>query len=532
MPTLSYDKKDLLSLIGRDLSDSEIEAVISQIKEEVEEINEKEVIVELEPERPDLFGVEGLARCIKGLLDIETGLKTYAVEPSGMSIEIENAQTRPFVGAAVVKGMHFTDASIKSIMNIQEALHATIGNKRAKVAVGIHDLSKISGPITYTDIPKQTTMIPLDMPKEMTLEQILQEHPKGKEYAHLVPNNCPVFKDSQGIFSFPPIINSERTRVKESTTDLFIEVTGTDKKSVNYVLNIIVTNLADRGCRIESVSVNGEKTPDLSPKDKYLNPNLISKLVGIDLENGEIVHMLRRERHDAFVQGDRIVVRIPCYRVDVLHEVDLVEDVAIAYNYKNIQPLMPNLFTVGKLSRKTRLVDRIREIMAGFGLQEVRTFTLSNVPLQNSLKVQKNLVELENPISQDYNCIRAWILPHLLRFLSVNKHVDYPQEVFEVGRVAENTKESDHISCVITGSKITFNEARSLLEGLMRELGRDITLSEVEYPFLIKGRAADVFINNKKTGFIGEIHPEILNDFGLDHPVAVFELEVESLASD
>lgn len=527
MPTITYDKKDLLSLIGKNLKDEEIDAVISQIKDEVGEISTTEVTVELEPERPDLFGIEGLARCIKGLIGTEIGMKKYVVAKSNINVEIKNAKTRPFIGVAIIKNVSFTDASIKSIMNVQEVLHATIGNKRSKVAVGIHDLSKISltSPIVYTDVPLSHKMVPLGATKEMTLSEILKTQPKGIEYAHLIKDQCPAFIDSQGIFSFPPILNSERTKVNEKTTDLFIDVTGTDERAVKQTLNIIVTNLAERGCIIESVSVDGKEMPDLSPEIFIFDPKLVKKLIGIDLKNEEIVEMLKKERYDAKIVGEKIEVCIPAYRIDILHSVDLAEDIAIAYNYKNISPLLPNVFTVGKLSKSTQTIDKLRNIVYGFGLQEVRTMTLTSEKQQNGFGLNKKLVKLENPMSEEYNCVRGWITPSLIAFLSKNKHADYPQNIFEVGLVAETNREWDNFACALTDSKITFNDARALLESILREMGIKAELKASEYNFLIPGRSADVYVSGKKVGFIGELHPAILNQFGLELPVAIFEIE-------
>lgn len=527
MPTITYDKKDLLSLVGKNLKDDEIDAVISQIKDEVGGITANEVSVELEPERPDLFGIEGLARCIRGLIGVETGLKNYSVLQSGVKVEIKNAKTRPFIGAAIIRNVSFTDVSIKSIMNIQEVLHSTIGNKRAKVAVGIHDLSKMSldSPIVYTDVPLSTKMVPLGTTTEMTLSEVLKTQPKGIEYSHLIKDQCPAFIDSEGIFSFPPILNSERTKVNEKTKELFIDVTGTDERAVKQTLNIIVTNLAERGCKIESVVVNGKEMPDLSPAKVIFDPLLVKKLIGIDLKNEQIVDLLKKEMHGAKLVGEQIEVSVASYRIDILHGVDLVEDVAIVYNYKNITSLLPNVFTVGKLSKPTQMIDKLRKIVCGFGLQEVRNMTLTSERQQNAFGIKKRLVMLENPMSEEYNCIRGWILPSLIHFLSINKHVDYPQQIFEVGLVAEDVKEWNNFACALTDAKTTFNDARALLESILREMGVKADLKEKEYPFLIAGRAADVFVNGKKIGFIGELHPAVLNKFGLDLPVAVFEIE-------
>ena len=276
MPTITYDKNDLLNLIGKKMSDEQLEEVIHLMKTNVEDKNENEITIELTPDRPDLFGIEGLARAIRQYLGIETGLKKYAIKPASVSIRASDIPYRNHIAAAVIRNVNVNDAFIKSLMNIQDVLTDTIGRKRKKVAIGIHDLDKIIPNFNYIEVDKNEKIIPLDRESEMSLSEILEKHPKGKEYGHIVSEQekYPVFTDARGIFSFPPIINSEKTRVTENTRSLLVELTGTDRDAVSQTLNIIVTNFADRGATIEALKIfHGEKfesTPKLNANTIYI----------------------------------------------------------------------------------------------------------------------------------------------------------------------------------------------------------------------------------------------------------------------
>ena len=249
MPTITIDLSELREMVGP-VSIEELVEVITQLKGEVKGIEGDELTVELEPDRPDILSVEGLARALKGYLEIEPGLHESSLKPlrdSGLTVKVINAKVRPYIACAVVKGLKLDDRAVRSLMRMQEVLHLTLGRNRRKVAIGFHDLKAIHPPIIYTEAKPTDTMIPLDMPIEMSLKEVIEKHPKGIEFKHLVKGGYPVYVDKQGIFSFPPIINSERTRVTEESENLFIELTGIDAKAVKQTLNIIAFNLIDRG---------------------------------------------------------------------------------------------------------------------------------------------------------------------------------------------------------------------------------------------------------------------------------------------
>ena len=297
-----------------------------------------EMSVEFFPDRPDLYSVEGLARALRAFLDIQPGMKTYPVEESDLEVFIDQSvkSVRPYFCCGVVRDVEITDEFLRSLMELQEKLHITIGRKRSKLAIGVHDLSTVKAPFTYRLAdPKSIRFVPLAMDEEMDLDEILERNEKGKEYNKLLAGmkQYPVILDSEGrVLSFPPIINGRLTTVTVGRHDLFIDVTGNDAKAVKGALDIVATALAERGGRIESVIMHdGERefrSPDLTPSTWKISVAACDRFLGRDLGPDGTVECLRRMGLDAVANGDEVTVTIPSVRLDIMHEVDVFEDVA------------------------------------------------------------------------------------------------------------------------------------------------------------------------------------------------------------
>ena len=261
MPTTEFAFQELCTLLGRQVRPEDVRDSISMLGVDVERIDNEKIVMEVFPNRPDLLGIEGFARALKGVMDIDAGLTEYQTEDSGIKLYVESSvkEVRPYISAGVVRDISLTDEHLVSLMNIQEKLHITHGRNRKKVAIGVHDLSKVTPPFTYKAAgPEEISFVPLDTDVRMSLSEILKKHPKGMVYAGLLKgfNKYPVILDKNGdVLSFPPIINGERTRLSESTRDIFIDVTGTDRKAVDSAMNILVAGLLDRCGRAGTVEI-------------------------------------------------------------------------------------------------------------------------------------------------------------------------------------------------------------------------------------------------------------------------------------
>lgn len=550
MPTVTINLNDLNSLLGRELALGEFRETVFPLKcGQVESVIGSEITLEVSHDRPDLFSVEGIARELRGILGIETGLPRYELGESGFKVLVDRsvAPIRPFISCAVVRGAKLSEEAIVQAMQLQEKLHLAHGRRRRKVSIGIHDVREIAEEIHYSaKRPDEIRFVPLGEDREMDGEEILELTPKGKEYGHIIRGfpGYPLLYDGEGkVLSMPPIINGTVTRVTERTKDVLIDVTGTDKEAVDCIAKIMATSLCERGGRLEAVEIiepNGAFIgPDLSPLEMSLDVGMASKLLGLELSAESISQYLMRMRYGATPRGDKVAVLAPPYRVDILHPVDLVEDVAIGIGYGKLEPELPPVPTKGRELPLSFISRKVRDVMIGFGFQEVVSYMMtSKAILFDRMGLgEEEVVEVGNPLTAEYSVLRNWLLPSLLNFLSHNRHVAYPQRVFECGDVVSvdmaeptRTKATRKLAAVICDFRASYEDAQAVVYSILRNMGLGQPEARgAQHPSFIRGRAAEVFVAGGPFGILGEIHPKVLNDFGLEYPASAFELDVSKI---
>lgn len=544
MPTVKFSKKVLLESLGRKISDHELQDRINFLGTNFEGLQDDELSVEVFPNRPDLLSEQGLARALKSFMGIKTGFRKYEVKKSNIKVIIDKSvkNIRPYTVCAVVKNIHFTEDKIKQIIQLQEKLHITYGRNRRKVAIGIYPLEHIKPPIYYKALfPDEIKFKPLDLNKDLTGSQVLAIHPTGREYAHLLEGKekYPVFLDSKmAVMSMPPIINSNSVgKITLITKDVFIECSGTDFDYLHTCLNIIVTSLADDGGQIYSVDLvypdKKHSTPDLSGREIKLDIEYVNKVLGIDLKESQLKSLLEKMGHD---YKNRKAL-IPGYRADILHPIDLVEDIAIAYGYENFESKIPNAATVASEKPISVFKNKLREILIGLGFIEVKNFHLTNANVQTKLmNTHRELVELENSVNQDYNVLRAWLTPSLMETLSYNKHYEYPQNIFEIGTVFSHNEsydtkvqEQEHLAVALCGNDANFTKIRQIFDVLMDALDLKYSVVDTDHSSFIKGRVGRMVLNEEKIAYVGELHPQVLLNWSIEMPTAVLELNISDL---
>ncbi|MCD6331364.1 MAG: phenylalanine--tRNA ligase subunit beta [Thermoplasmata archaeon] len=540
MPVVTFDYEDFISLLGKKIKKEEMLKKIPMIGAEIEKVDGNEISVEFFPDRPDLLSIEGIARAMRSFLEIELGMKKYEVMEPKIEMEVEESvkEVRPYVSAAIIRNVKMTDELVASVMELQEKLHLSIGKERKKMAIGVHNLDAVVPPFTYKGVkPNEIKFVPLGKAQEMNLEEILLKHEKGIKYAHLLEGKklYPIIVDkNENVLSFPPIINGELTAVDLYTENIFIDVTGTEKMAVENALNIIATAFAERGGKLEKVKIIDEErrvTPNLIPEEREVDINYASKILGMDVKK-YAVKSLQKMGYDAFMDGDMVKVKIPPWRVDILHAIDLVEDMAIGYGYEKFQPKLPEEMTFGKGVSFRKLHD----ILLGLGFIEVVTLSLSNKEDQfQKMNVrEKEIVEIENPVTTKHSCLRLSLLPSLLEILSKNKHNELPQAIYEIGEVVniqnKMAKNFVYLAGVKISAKTGFTECKSLVEAIMRNLGIDATIKEKKHDSFIEGRCASIW-HDGEIGYFGELHPMVIINFELEHPIIAFEMNVEKLLS-
>jgi phenylalanyl-tRNA synthetase beta chain len=548
MPTITIDRKEFDRLMGKKYPDELLKDRISMLGTDLERLNSKEIVVEIFPNRPDMLSAQGFARALKTFMGIGKGLKEYAVKkpPGDFRVIVEKSvqKVRPYTTCAIVKGLKFDGEKIKEIIQIQEKLHTTFGRNREKAAIGIYPFEEITLPIRFIGRkPKDVRFVPLEGEREMDGLQILSQHPAGRDYSHLLEGRdiFPFFMDSANeILSMPPIINSERTgKITEKTKDVFIECSGFDMNILDMCLNMIVTALADMGGTIYGMKLEYPNkkviTPDLKPRKMKVDLNYINKWLGLNLKENDFRKLFRRMGY-SYANKE---VKIPAYRADIMHMVDLAEDIAIAYGYEKFDAEIPDVSTIGEEDPFWVFKNKVADVMVGLGFLETATYHLTNREDMNTkMLTDLDYVELLNPANTEYDILRSWVVPSLMKVLSENTRHDYPQRIFDIGTVFKknpaketSVEEFARIACVSCHKDANYTEIRQYLDYLLSSLGLKNKVVKTEHPSFIPGRVGRVSVKGNKIAYIGEVHPKVLGNFGLEQPVACFELNLTDLFS-
>lgn len=554
-----YDVIELLNLPD-DISIEELDHLFSYAKSEIEEhdlADEGYIKVDCKTSnRPDIWGVEGLAREVSGAIGLHEGLPEISAEPSGFVIEVDHRikPIRPYIACSLIRGVKFSDFLIKQLIQLQEKVDLSYGRRRRRSSIGIYNADRLESPIFYGLIPRSSSFYPLGYNEKMTLEEILERHEKGIEYGHILPpeGDLPILRDVNGVvLSMPPIINSNNVgRINEETTDVLVEVTGTNLEVVKVVNTLITQAIRDRGGKVYSVEIHYPKnhgdapitlvTPETEPYQIVVNPKDIQNYLGLKLSVDNIIKLLRKRRLEAIKKKGSLIVRYPPYRVDLLHWVDVAEEAAIAYGYMNIEPAGLEVPTIGGLSPRTESENYVREILSGCSLQEVLSFSLTDPAKLSTLmgynsEVLNSCVQVANPVSLTYSVMRDRLIPGLLDFLSQNTHNEYPQYLFEVGEVVkiedDFVKTISKTTVILVGADVSFDHCHSILETLIQGLGTTYKLEAIESAEFIPGRTARINIESKEVGIIGEVSPALLENWEVFLPAAAFEIDLSLIST-
>ena len=561
MPTIDVDYLELERLLNVKLNGdmAKLDDILAYIKGEVKLYNEREATISIEMKdtnRPDLWSVEGLSRALRGYLKQEKGLKQYVAGKPIVEVNVNSQlwNIRPFICCSIIKDIHLTDNTIRGIMHLQDKLDQTYGRSRQKTSIGIYNFNLIKPPIEYTAVkPKDVSFVPLGFTEKMSLTEILERHPKGIEYGQIVKKNplYPMLFDTQGkVLSFPPIINSQDLgKITEESRNLLVEVTGTMHQTVLNTLNLVTLALIDRGGKAYGATVHypekagyAEKTvvtPNFDNRHFDLSVEYTNRLLGLKLTAKQISELLLTAGLGIEkLTQDSVSVLVPCYRVDVMHQVDIIEDVAIAYGYNNIEALWRELPTTGRAKSDQRLIDVARELMVGLGYQEILTYTLTNPEnLFDKMNIERTkLVEVMNPQVVTMTCLRSWLLPNIMEFLSNNQSVEFPQKIFELGKVTlldeikeTKTRDEEWLAAATTHANSGFSEAKSALDAFLSNFGVEWQIKETTHPSFIEGRVGKVIVAGSEVGVIGEINPLVLEAWKLENPVGAFELNFQRI---
>ena len=544
----------LKTRIKRVFPNKQIEEILGKLPFvglDIEGVDKSKIRVEYNPNRPDFSSDTGIFRTLKGLLNETVGLPSFKYSSDKsyqITIDPKVKEIRPILLFFVAKNTNITNINnfiLNQLISMQEDLHNGIARARKKAAIGIHDLNTIEFPLNYSTKSQQESFIPLDQTQPFRLKEILSDLEVGKRYNSLIKNInlYPTISDTKNqIISFPPIINSSETKINDNTNNLLIEITGTNLETCKNILEIIAYYLYDEGYEIFSGIVHDDKSSFSSLKllkDNTISvdPNIINSYLGLDLSIKKIIQILNRCRIDAsIINNKKIKCLVPSYRNDIINFIDIVEEVAIGYGIDNIQSTIPSLLiTSGRKNDYFRKMDEIKEILTGLGFLEMVNFTMLDRTISSIFNFEyKELLEkmkVKESKSKEHEFLRTNILSSLVNNLSYNVHEDYPQKVFEIGKIfsfKNKIVEKWNLGVLIASNNSNYTEAKSIAESIFK-INFDknlITRRNDNNNLFLKGRCADIIYENKTIGFIGEVTPDLITKFNLHVPLSAFELNL------
>ncbi len=562
MPKIDAAEKLFWSLLGKKMSDDELIEIFPVAKAELDGRDEDTIKIELnDTNRPDLWSPAGVARALS---TYESGkIREYSFfsrkgdeKPSDGRAVIDDESAlgiRDYSIGFAAKGKAVDNDLLITLIQSQEKLCFNFGRKRKTIALGLYRSELIKYPVHYAAVdPDKNKFVPLGMDEELSLREICEKHPKGKEYGHIVssfPRFPYLYDDNGDTLSFPPVINSARIgAVEVGDSDLFVELSGPILDDLLLTANILACDMADMGYEILPVKAIFAKetkygkeitVPYIFQEEAHASLALISKTLGLDLSAEDCIESLRRMGVKARAEGDGVTVTVPEYRNDFLHAVDIAEDVMIGYGLKNFEPVMPSDFTIGRLSPAEEFSRKVKEILVGLGFQEMMYNYLGSRReyIDNMHITDDKAVFIANPMSENYEVIRPSVLPCLLESESVSGHAVYPHRIFEIGKVTVKD-ESDNSGTVTKNSlgffssdaEASYNDAASYINTLMYFLRREYTLEAVDDdPRFIPGRAAYIVSGGRRAGIFGETHPQVLESWGCSMPAVMAELDLDQI---
>lgn len=545
MPTITFSLKDLQHLTGKKISVEELQELAHYGKGDFSGYDEDTDEVKIDfgdTNLPYLWSVEGVARLIKGILGLQKGIPEIKINKGDYQVIVDKSvmKYRPCISCFAAKGRKIDDYLIKQMVQLQEKFCEGYGRRRQKVSIGLYSYKRLKFPVHYKAFnPLELKFVPLEFKSKMNLKEILAEHPKGREYSWILEGfeKYPVLMDDKNeVMSFVPIINSNFTgKLEIGDEDLFFEATGTDEEAVNLAANIFAYALHDRNFQIYSVEAKYPERkvtmPDLKNEVVHINDEQIKNLFGLELKGNEVKHLLEK----AQFEFNDWKVEIPPYRKDILHPYDVIEDIGIMYDFDKIKEFPLTTFTRGSATDISEFIDKIREIVVGIGYQEIMSAILTNKEvLYDKMNIEDfGTIQIEDYMSETYSAVRSWLLPNLMEVFSKNKHVEFPQKIFEEGlvnsRKNEEVNECSRIAVASSHEGANYTEMRQVLDYILKCLGLHYDIEEAEHNSFIEGRVGRAIVKGKKVAYLGEINPQVLSNWGLEMPVVALELNLSEL---
>ncbi|MGA3020678.1 MAG: phenylalanine--tRNA ligase subunit beta [Candidatus Micrarchaeales archaeon] len=544
MTVSKYNKEYLARRLGFKVDDKELFRNINKMGLSIDRTNKDEIDIEFPANRPDLISTIGLARAIRYFMRRSRKFEyKLGMEENEFIINVgaNVGKIRPFISGLVVRNMKLGEDDLLEIINFTEKLSETYGRKREQIALGLHDLKNVKPPFYY-DAYENEEFVPLEKRNSMRYSEVIERESKGNEYGRLckMEQRYVALKDMHGTMSLIPVLNSERTKVSATTKNMLVDITGVNKYAIEKTADLLAADFADMGYEVSRIRVNYNGSVSVIPKMRggriSIPVDQIEKEIGVEIGPNNSILLANKMGYEASRIGTKIRLEVPPYRLDVINEQDVIEDIAIAYGYDYIRPIPVPSAQAGNMERISKETERISELMAGLGFSEMMNSYLTNEDMNfKSMRLEKHddYIAISNPKTENMTMLRTWLLPSLMRNLSRSMHDKLPINIFELdmafGLKGDATEERYHLAAVTCDAHANFNDAKSAVEGLAKRLGIAFEFKRARHESFIEGRCAEIMLDKKNIGFLGEIHPEVLISFGIEEPVTAFEIDLNKM---
>ncbi len=542
MAIVTFELADL-KLLG--VSKEDVQSAVDKLGMSLESIDESEVSIDVTPNRADMLHITGFAKAVEYLLGKKVPKeKFYSIKNNPiLKVNVTGAvkKIQPFIAVAVVKNIDLSGNKLKNLVNFTEKFCDTYGRKRKKLSMGIYNFDAISGELEYGAMP-DGEFIPLGASRKQGFREILKTHPKGIEYSGILGKTkaYPVLKDSKNILALIPIVNSENTKVTAETRNLLIDITANSRNAAEQAMNLMACTAIDMGADLYPCEIVYKKksmiTPNLEYRRMRIRKSRAENTLGFWLQDNKIINLVNKLGYVGAKYGKYTLVYVPPYRLDVLNDQDIIEDIAIAYGYDKIAPMPILGSAIGKPYRLTEYANKASVLMVGLGFSEAMNHYLTNERL-NFEKIEgeadeKSVITVAYAKTDAITMLRTTLLPSLMENLENSIHEKMPQKLFEIGKTFHLDKdkviERTKLAMVSEHSKADYSEIKSTVERFLNFAGiSDYKLAESKLKAFIDGRAADIIVKGETIGSFGEISPKVLRNFKLEEPVVAAEISVD-----
>ncbi|KAF5587371.1 phenylalanine-tRNA ligase alpha chain [Fusarium subglutinans] len=606
MPTISVDKYKLYEALGQKFTTEEFEDLCFEFGIELDEDTENDerpfvngeqeppqLKIEIPANRYDMLCFEGIVTNLNIFRGRIEPPKYRLVEPASgklesITVKPEAGQVRPYVSGAILRNIKFDKSRYESFISLQDKLHQNLARNRTLVSIGTHDYDTIKGPFTYEALPpKDIKFIPLNQTKEMDSAELMNFYETDKHlgrFLHIIrdsPVYPAIYDSNRVVCSLPPIINGDHSKISLDTTNVFIEITATDLTKLDIVTDIMVTMFSmycSEPFTVEPVQINSDHnnqtrvTPNLKPRVAEVEIDYLNSCTGLAESPESLCKLLSKMSYTSTPStkdSNILEVAIPPTRADVLHQCDVMEDLAVCYGYNNLPRTAPSRSaTVGAPLLVNKLSDIIRIEAAVAGWSEVMPLILcshdENFAWLNRKDDGNTVVRLANPKTAEYQVVRSTLLPGLLKTIRENKGHSVPMKIFEVSDVVfkdesqeRKARNERHFAAAWYGRTSGFEVVHGLLDRVLLMLrtafltheeglsGKSVDFEVKENPSkpdgywieelddatFFAGHAASVYLRlggkERRIGEFGILHPTVLEKFDLKYPVSTLEINLE-----